>query len=82
MAWKASTPERAAVSMTDSKAAYPLSAPIRAKAADNFTMDHRGSQSSLAEVVGWRDICTVQENEQMLAKLAITALEFAGFRLE
>ena len=57
------------------------SAPIGAEASCDFTMNNRGTQGSLAAVIGGINVRSIQEDKQALAVFAESALQTGGIFL-
>ena len=56
------TPQRCGIN-DRSQSSIGVSAPLRSEAARNFSVNHGRSQSPLADIIGWRDIVTIEKDE-------------------
>ena len=72
IAWYASMPQRAAVPMTDRKAANKISSPMGSEAASDLAVCGCGSQFAFAAVVVWRRIRMFEEGKQIAGHFAVT----------
>ena len=64
-----------------SQGSISSSAPIGAEAPGDFTMDYRGTQGTLAAVIGGLNVRSIQEDKQAKAVFAEAALQAGGFFL-
>ena len=72
-------PFKAAVPMTEAMSSISFCAPAGAETANDFAMHDRRTQVTLADIIGWTDICAVQEDEQAVPVFVIPFQESSGF---